>query len=196
MIRCDAVVVLGKELRHNPERALRELRARAAAAAVLHRGTGAPVLTLEARLRGQDATGSAIVRALLRELGVPDAAVVHEDRTRSTREEVVRACALARERGWRRLVLVTARYHVPRARRLAADEAAGLDLAVHAPSAFLRSASALERRWILDGEPDAPAMRRECAVEAVLSMLARAARPLPFRAALEIRAGAWLRGAA
>lgn len=193
MIRYDAAVVLGKELRHDPERALRELRARAAAAAAVHRATGAAVVTLEARLRGQDATGSAIVRALLDELGVPADAVVHEDRTRSTREEIVRAAALARALGWGRVLLITARYHIPRVRRLVADEGAGV--AVHGPAAALRIARPLERRWIADGEPDARVMRRECATEAVLSTLARAVGPLPFRAALEIRAGGLLRRA-
>ncbi len=197
MICFDAVVVLGKELRHEPERAMRELRARAAAASAVHRATGATIATLEARLRGQDDTGSAIVRRLLDELGVPEHAVYREDQTRSTREEVARTLHIAQERRWRRVLVVTARYHIPRARRLFADElgAAALPtVVVHGPPALLRLANVAERTWIAAGEPDAATMARECRAEAVLSTLARVVRPLPFRRSLEIRAGAWLRG--
>ncbi len=197
MICFDAVVVLGKELRHEPERAMRELRARAAAASAVHRATGATIATLEARLRGQEDTGSAIVRRLLDELGVAEQAVYREDQTRSTREEVARTLHIAQQRGWRRILVVTARYHIPRARRLFADElgaAAQPQVVVHGPPALLRLANAAERRWIAAGEPDADTMARECRAEAVLSTLARVVRPLPFRRSLEIRAGAWLRG--
>ena len=197
MIRFDAVVVLGKELRHDPHRAMQELRARAAAASAVQRATGATIATLEARLRGQDDTGSTIVRRLLDELGVPEQGIYREDQTRSTREEVARTLYIAQERGWRRVLVVTARYHSPRARRLFADELGAVALptvVVHGPPALLRLANATERDWIVAGEPDAATMARECRAEAVLSTLARVVRPLPFRRSLEIRAGAWLRG--
>lgn len=195
MLEFDGVVVLGKELRHAPARAMRELRARAAAAAAVHRVTGATIATLEARLRGQERTGSTIVAELLTELGVPDERIYREDQTRSTREEVVRTLELARERGWQRVLVVTARYHIPRARRLIAD--GGVDgpvVTVHCPAALLRVANSNERSWILAGEPDGDTMQRECRAEAVFSMLERLVQPFPFRRRLEVRAGAWLRG--
>lgn len=197
MLDFDGVLVLGKELRVEPGRAMRELRARAAAAAAVSRGTGATVATLEARLKGQEETGSTIVAALLRELHVAEACIHREDLTRSTREEVMRALSLAGERGWRRLLVITARYHIPRARRLFAERqahSAGLRIAVHCPAALLRAANPTERAWILTGEPDARTMRRECRTEALFSMLERAIRPLPLHEHLEVRAGAWLRG--
>jgi hypothetical protein len=42
-LRFDAVLILGKELRRDPERALRELRARSAGAAVALRRTSTSV---------------------------------------------------------------------------------------------------------------------------------------------------------
>ena len=67
----DAVLILGKELRRDAERARAELRARSAAAAVALRRGVAEVWTLEARLRGQAEAGSDIVRGYLGALGVP-----------------------------------------------------------------------------------------------------------------------------
>jgi len=197
VLEFDGVLVLGKELRIEPGRAMRELRARAAAAAAVSRSTGATVATLEARLKGQEQTGSTIVASLLRELHVDDARIHREDLTRSTREEVLRALSLAGERGWSRMLVVTARYHIPRARRLFAERpghGGGLRVAVHCPAALLRAANTTERSWILEGEPDVRTMRRECRTEALFSMLERAIRPLPFRHHVEVRAGAWLRG--
>ncbi len=199
MIRFDAVIVLGKEMRHDPERALRELRARAAAASAVSRHTAATIATLEARLKGQHRTGSEVVADLLSELGADPSRVYREDQTRSTREEVARTLDLAISRRWTRILVVTARYHIPRARRLYADELARLPtaptIAVHCPAALLRACNPTERAWILAGEPDAATMQRECRAELVLSTLARVLRPLPFRREVEVYAGARLRGA-
>ncbi len=190
----DAVLILGKELRRDPERARRELRARAAAAAAAWRAGARFVATLEARLRGQDRSGSTIVVEYLAALGVPPDAIVQADSTRSTREEAVDGTALFASRGVRRGLVVTARYHVPRARRL--FEEAHAPAAVHAPEALWRWATDTERAWIAEGEPSAEVMEAECRVEALLSNLARAMAPLPAsaRARLEITAGAWFRG--
>lgn len=192
----DAVLILGKELRRDPERARRELRARAAAASAAWRAGARFVATLEAKLRGQEESGSTIVVMYLRELGVPDEAIVRADVTRSTREEAVQGEALFRERGVRRGLVVTARYHVPRATRLFTD--VGAPAVVHAPTALWRFANDAERAWIAAGEPDEAVMADECRVEAVLSTLARALAPLPVtaRSRLEIAAGAAFRGVA
>lgn len=191
----DVVLVLGKELRRDPARARRELAARAAAASAAWRAGASAILTLEARLKGQEDSGSAIVAGLLAELGVPPEAVLRREHTRSTREEAVAGAALFAELGARRPLVVTTRYHVPRARRLFADVGAP-HVAVHAPEALWRLADVRERAWIAAGEPAPADMVRECRVEAVLSTLARAIAPLPapMRNRLEIAAGAWFRG--
>ena len=189
------MLVLGKELRRDPERARRELRARSAAAAVAWRGGARTVLTLEAPLRGQPDAGSAIVAAHLQHLGVPAAAVVCEARTRSTREEALRASALVSARGLGRLLVITSGYHVPRARRLLAEHFDAGALAVHAPTGFLRGATDEERVWIQAGVPAGAALAREERLERRLLWAAAALAwlPGPVRWAVEVQAGALLR---
>lgn len=193
----DGVIILGKELRHFPDRARRELKARTAAASVALRAHGAEaVVSLEAPLNGQEEAGSAIVSGFLDELGVPEHCRVLDQLTRSTREEAVEGARVARERGWQRVLVVTSAYHVPRARRVFRDVMGDHRFAVHVPEALLRHAGPLERRWILDGVPDERAMRLECAVEAVWSALERLVYPLPdaIRWQAEVQAGTLLRG--
>ena len=192
----SGVQVLGKELRRDPDRALLELRARSAAASVCLRLGAQAVVSLEAPLRGQSLAGSQIVRFNLEQLGIPDERMILDTATRSTREEAVLGARIAQDRGWRRLLVITSRYHVPRARRCFEDLLGAGSVAVHAPEALLRHARPLERRWILEGQPDRETMMRECPVEAVWSMAARLLRPLPetVRWKAEVMAGAWLRG--
>jgi len=190
----DGVVVLGKELRGDPDRGTRELRARAAAAAAAVRAGVPFVATLEARLRGQDRSGSALVAELLAELGVPPERVVQEDRSRSTREEARLAAEVFGRRQVRRCLVLTARYHAPRARRIFEDT--GLHVAVHAPDALWRFATEQERGWIHAGEPDAAALRLEGRRERLWGTLAALLSPLPVaaRASIEVTAGGYWRG--
>lgn len=192
----DAVLILGKELRREPDRAVRELRARAAAAAAALRAGAGCVVTLEAHLRGQDLSGSALVVGLLGELGVDPAKIVRQDQTRSTREEAVLGTACFDERGARRGLVLTAGYHVARSRRLFAE--AGAHAEVHAPHALWRWANERERGWIAAGEPSAAAVAQELRTERMFTALETAIRPLPLglRSGLEIRMGGWLRGRA
>lgn len=194
-MRCDAVMVLGKELRRDPGRAVRELMARSAAAAAVSRPGERPIIALEAPLQGQDRAGSALVAEYLQRLGVPRARMVLGEITRSTREEALEACRLARERGWSRLLVVTSLYHVPRARRQF-EEVFGAPVPVFPPEALLRFARPREREWILRGTPGDRELAVERKVEALLHALALAVRPLPapLRWRLEVRAAAVLRG--
>ncbi len=195
-MRFDAVQILGKELRRDPERALRELRARSAAASVALRRGARFALSLEAPLRGQREAGSQIVARLLAELGVPEQVILLDETTRSTREEALHGCRWAEQRGWGRVLVVTTAYHVPRARRQFEEAFGPGRVAVHAPEALLRGATPLERRWIEAGSPTADAFRAELAIEALLANLARGVSLLPSRLRweLEVRAGAALRG--
>ena len=47
--------------------------------------------------------------------GVPDAAIVLETASTTTRENVTFAAPLVKERGWRRIAIVTSQSHLPRA---------------------------------------------------------------------------------
>lgn len=189
------VQVLGKELRRHPVRALAELRARSAAAAVAWRRGAGQVLTLEAPLIGQSKAGCELVAALLSELGVAPEAVVERSWTTSTREEALAARRLCEDSPGERLLVITSAYHVARARRMFAEAFPPGRVAVHAPEALLRGATAQERAWILAGAPSAQTWADERVPELVLGGLAAALRPLPsaVRWDLEVRAGRWLR---
>lgn len=192
----DAVVVLGKELRRDPARGLRELRARAAAATVALR-LGVPwAVSLEAPLRGQVDAGSALVARLMDELGAPLDRLVRAEITRSTREEAVQTAWLARSRGWSSLVVVTAGYHQARAQRYF-DAIEGVAAQVCVPDAVAAWARPVEARWIAEGHPDPRALAAEGRAERAFGLLGAALRPLPtpLRWRIEIAAGAALRGA-
>ena len=148
------------------------------------------IATLEARLAGQERSGSALVAEMLAELGVPAARILVEERTRSTREEAVRFAELAHTRRARRALVLTAAYHVPRAARLFAE--AGVPGVVHAPDALWRLANPTERGWIAAGRPHEAAVRDEARTESLLGALELALAPLPSRARawIEIAAGA------
>jgi len=196
MFDFDAVLVLGKALGEDPERARRELKARtAAAAAALRTGAGL-ALTLETRHRRQRQAGSEIVAGYLQELGVPAERLLTRSRASSTRDEARLADQLSRVRGLRRVLAVTGSYHLPRARRIFMQVMGPERVALHAPSALLAYATPREREWILAGEPDDEALRREALIETLWSSAERALRPVPQRLRwdLESRAARMLRG--
>ena len=193
----EAVLVLGKELRRDPDRGRRELAARAAAAAVLWRMHDCVVVCFEAPLRGQTEAGSAIVGRFLAEHGVPDSAVRLSRRSRSTREEVLLLAAAAHSHGWKRIAVVTSRYHAVRARRMV-DEVMGEGGArVVVPEELAEHADAWERERIRAGTPCTEVLRRERRVEALMTVLAYSLRPLPasLRFRVEVVAGGVLRRA-
>ncbi|MEL6341675.1 MAG: ElyC/SanA/YdcF family protein [Myxococcota bacterium] len=192
----DAILILGKELRRDPARAHRELRARSAAAAAAARAVATDpwIVTLEAPLAGQDQAGSRLVLENLRLLGVPDEQVIRMTQTRSTREEAVWFQRLARRHSWRRLMVITSAYHLARAGLIFHEHFSGA-VRVRAPEAFYAVASAQEQDWIQGGVPTEETMRREGQAELLLAGAARVIRWLPasIRWKMEIAAGALLR---
>lgn len=195
-VDAEAILILGKELRRDRPRALRELWARSAAAAITSRESGARVLSLEAPLQGQEEAGSRIVARMLAELGVPAEVVLLEETTRSTREEALALKRLADHHGWRRTLAVTAAYHLPRSRRYFYEVLGKDRVEVVSPEDLLPRASPRERALILDGAPDPDAMAAERRVEVTFLALARALSPLPdaLRWELEVLAGGLYRG--
>jgi uncharacterized SAM-binding protein YcdF (DUF218 family) len=74
---------------------------------------------------GRHGPAEAVVMAALAEQhGVSRGSIVLEDRSRTTREQAEAVAALAARHGWDRVLVVSDRYHVPRARFL--FRAAGL----------------------------------------------------------------------
>ena len=192
----DAVQVLGKAIGRDPARAHRELWARAAAAAAAHRTGARRVLTLEAKLRGQQRPGSAIVAEHLASFGVPAQDIIARETSRSTRDEAVQAADLADELGLSRLLVVTSAYHVPRARRIFSDVLGEGRVSVHGTMTFCALAAPDERARILRGEPDASTMVSEGRIEQALLAAECAISLLPhdLRWRLESRAGSLWRG--
>ena len=143
-------------------------------------------------MRGQPSSGARLVCGLLEELGVPAVVVQAEERTRSTRAEVQRLFQLfPGEPVW----LLTAAYHQERCRSLLAE--AGLRQAqVFLPEDFLELATEQEKRWILEGIPDAVAMAAEARRERLFHRAERLLMPLPLglRSGIEVVAGEIYRG--
>ena len=196
-MRFDGVMILGKELRRDRERALRELWARAAAATVVWRELGAArIVALEAPLQGQEEAGSRIVARMLAELGVPADALHLELCTRSTREEALGLRRVADLYGWGRVAAITAAYHVPRSRRYFFEVLGPDRVAVLPPEVLLPRARPEERDHILAGAPHPSAMDQERRVEATFLALSRVLRPLPQPIGweLEVLAGGIYRG--
>ena len=109
----DAIVVLGAAVRSDgsPSPALED---RIRTGCRLYHEGRAPVLVMSG---GPGAGGHREVDAMRRvalEAGVPDAAIVLDPDGVNTRATAINLKALARERGWRRVLAVSHFYHLPR----------------------------------------------------------------------------------
>ena len=95
-------------------------------AARLYKAGKAPVLILSGGLAFAEGTMSeaASMQVFLRDLGVPDAAMLLEERSVNTRENAQFTAQLMHEKGMKSLLLVTSALHMPRSVRL--YEAQGL----------------------------------------------------------------------
>lgn len=117
----DAIVVMGAaqyDGRPSPVFA-----ARLDHAIALYGAGVAPLLVVTGgKAEGDRTTEAAAARAYAIAHGVPDAAIVGEDRSRATRESIRAVAALLRESGARRAVFVSDPTHMYRVLRLAADE--------------------------------------------------------------------------
>lgn len=86
-------------------------------AAALHRAGLVRFLLVTGTGIGGDSARELAAQA--RKLGVAEVAIVREERSRTTRENLLNAAPLIRARGWRRVVLVTSASHMGRALRVA-----------------------------------------------------------------------------
>jgi uncharacterized SAM-binding protein YcdF (DUF218 family) len=150
----DAIVVLGCALDENggPTPAL-ERRTRHGIA--LYRAGTAPLLVLSGG--GHPRPEAAAMVEIARAAGVPEAALLLEDRSRNTFENAAFTVPLLAERGATRVVVVSDFYHLPRARLM--FRLAGLAVAAAAapprpplrrlPPLILREAAAMARSLFL-----------------------------------------------
>jgi len=89
-------------------------------AARLYHAGKAPLLVLSGGSDPRTSVGTEAeaMRELLRDLGVPDLALLLEGKSRTTRENAIYSAELLRSRGIRRVLLVTSALHMHRAKKL------------------------------------------------------------------------------
>ena len=121
----DAILVVGRALRRNAVTPV--FAARLQHAADLFAAGFAPHIVVAGGLTGDATrTEAAAGREHLLGLGVPADAIVTEDRSRHTLENLVHIRQTVREHGWRRLLAVSDALHLARVRALA--RGLGLDV--------------------------------------------------------------------
>lgn len=97
---------------------------RAAAAYKLHKDTGLPLL-VSGGAPFSDEPEAEAAAAFLRELGVPAGKILTETRSRDTQENAAYSAAICREKGFKKPLLLTSAYHMPRAVLLFTKAGAG-----------------------------------------------------------------------
>lgn len=154
----DAAVVLGGGMSPpsatRPFPDLNEAADRVWHAARLYHGGKAPLLVLSGSTHPSVSPTSEAqaMQTLLRDLGVPDSAMVLEGASRNTRENASFTADILKTRNVRRVLLVTSAMHMARAR--AAFEAAGLEVV---PAATDHTVSK-RRLDVTDWLPDSAAL--------------------------------------
>lgn len=117
-----AMVVLGGGI-HPPRSAVTPPNLESSAdrvwyAAQLYHAGKSPLLVLSGGSVTSVETEADAMREFLRDLGVPDSALLLEGRSRTTRENAIYSAELLRSRGIRRVLLVTSALHMHRAKKL------------------------------------------------------------------------------
>lgn len=121
---CDAIVVLGSGMSGDGVLTGPSFSSAVSGVILARRGLAPVVLLLG--MKAFSGVSEADMRArLARDLGLPEQAILTDSQGRTTHEEAARARALLAPRGVRRILLVAAPLHLPRAK--AAFERAGLE---------------------------------------------------------------------
>ena len=113
----DAAVVLGAEV-FGPGRPSAAVQRRVEHGVMVWRRLRIPFLVVSGGVGKAGISEASVMRDLAVDLGVPPDAIVLEDGSHSTLEQAVAVTRLARAGGWEALVVVSDRFHVPRARFL------------------------------------------------------------------------------
>jgi uncharacterized SAM-binding protein YcdF (DUF218 family) len=150
----DAIVVLGGGTESaEPPRSLPEVNSagdRLIYAAWLYRQGAAPAILVSGGLvdwSNATTTPADDMATLLDLMSVPAEAIWRQPNSRNTYEDALYSAELLRQKGARRILLVTSAWHMPRAVRL--FEAQDLDV-IPAPADFMISDNEWNTRWSLD----------------------------------------------
>jgi uncharacterized SAM-binding protein YcdF (DUF218 family) len=112
--RPDAVVVLGAQVLRSG-RPSASLRRRLEHGVSVWRRFPEALLVVAGGVGGAPISEAEAMRRMAEAAGVPPERIVPEDRSRSTMDQAVEVARLAGIHGWGHLVVVTDRYHSPRA---------------------------------------------------------------------------------
>ncbi|HEX7593637.1 MAG TPA: YdcF family protein, partial [Anaerolineae bacterium] len=118
--RTDAIIVLGSAVWQG-ERASPSLYARTQHAIALYRAGYAPALILCGGLGGNPPSEAEVMRRLAASAGVPADALLLDDQSHSTEENLANAKALMDARGWHSALIVSDPFHLLRAELIARD---------------------------------------------------------------------------
>ena len=110
----DAVVVLGAQVL-GPGLAAPAVRRRVGHGVAVWRRLRAPWLVLTGGVGEAGVSEASVMAGLARGLEVAGESLVLEEESTSTLEQAVAVARLGRQRGWSGVVVVTDRYHLPRA---------------------------------------------------------------------------------
>ncbi len=116
----DAMIVLGSAV-WNGGRASPSLNTRIQHAIELYRAGYAPYLILCGGVGDNPPSEAQVMKNIALSAGVPEEALVLEDRSHSTEENLARAKAIMDARVWRTALVVSAPYHLLRAEIIAQD---------------------------------------------------------------------------
>jgi uncharacterized SAM-binding protein YcdF (DUF218 family) len=116
LVPADAIFVLAGTRAERPLEAVDLYRAGYAPWIVLSPGRIEPAEAWLSQRGVRFPSQAALVRAVMAQLGVPAAAVIVADRSvDNTAQEATLLRRLAQDRGWRRVIVVTSKYHTRRA---------------------------------------------------------------------------------
>ena len=118
--RADAIIVLGSAVWPN-ERASPAMVARMHRAIELYRGGYAPYLILSGGIGKNPPSEAEAMRRIALEAGIDDRAIILEDQSHSTEENLANAKAIMAARGWKTALIVSAPYHLLRAELIAQE---------------------------------------------------------------------------
>ncbi len=116
----DVIIVLGCKAYENDQPAPC-IRARSHHAAQLYREGLARQIIASGGPSLEGPAEAGVIAGLLKIEGVPGAAIVEEDRSHNTIQNILNSQVIMRERGWRTAVIITEPYHINRAMIIARD---------------------------------------------------------------------------
>ncbi|MBI5304219.1 MAG: YdcF family protein [Chloroflexi bacterium] len=116
----DAIIVLGSAVWQG-ERASPSLDARTRHAIALYQAGYAPRLIFSGGLGKNPPSEAEVMQRIAVRAGVPAQAIVLEDQSHSTEENLRNSKALMEARGWRTAIIVSDPFHILRAETLARD---------------------------------------------------------------------------